>query len=357
MSTAWGRDWRKLYVRPSSAFLALPLSVRGLADELLRYVEDDGRLYVGTERPAQTLARVMGAHPRERRWLEASLEALLADGFCAVADGYLVVRNFVTAQKAVGPSAERMRTHREKASGGAGSAAAKASPDAPPTPGEHGTNVSEHAANTGRTSASIETDPSARKDSPEPVTVTGIRLEEKRPEQNREEPPQTPPAAADVEEAGAGVLDAAPVRLGDRERLRDTAPDELLWALAAAGANVETRESEATLREFGRVAREIGLTLDDCRAIGARLKSDPPAWWRGRRITVGLLLGRERDGRGLSSLRAQCTEARAPPEAPRMKHQADLRAAERAWGGIKVGDELEDPLTGGRLVVGGGGTA
>lgn len=281
MSAKWGKDWRKLYRHPSSEWLALPLSVRGLGDELLRYTEDDGRIFVGTEDPVAALARRMGAHPSERKWFANALERLTQDGFCALVDGYLTIRNFVIAQSAVTPSAERMRRHR---------AAEDPATDPTPTPQPHG-----HRR-------SIDSEQSVarpRKDNGAGVTVASP-IEETRREERREGggaetattaravASGTPPPADGADDARLWLIHATANAVGP------PIVDYCAWwnALADASDELVTRadrlnyEQEKNLRTIATAAKlspksmaRIGQFVaehraacmrDDCLALTAR---------------------------------------------------------------------------------------
>lgn len=87
--------WRKLWTKPSPSWELLSLATRGLGDEILRYCDDQGRIDLGGLDPVLVVCRLLRAHPHESRWIRVSLGQLLADGFLAVEDGGLVVRNFV----------------------------------------------------------------------------------------------------------------------------------------------------------------------------------------------------------------------------------------------------------------------
>lgn len=178
MSATWGRDWIKFYLHPSAQWELLPLSARGLGDELLRYADRaTGSIALGKE-SLSALCRLLGAHPRERRRVKEDLEALKADGFCAVSDdGVLVIRNYLRAQSSVAPVTERVRATRAKQAG---------TPSV--TPAEHEQTFPERSSDTSEHSANGESTATQRKDSPQNVTETPLleetrkRLEEKREE-------------------------------------------------------------------------------------------------------------------------------------------------------------------------------
>ena len=196
MSATWGRDWIKFYLHPSAQWELLPLSARGLGDEILRYVDrGTGTIALG-KKPVEALCRLLGAHPRERRRVAEDLEALKADGFCSVSeDGVLVVRNYLRAQSAVSPVTERVRATRARQA----EAVLKHQADASVTPAEREQTFPEHSSDASKHSASGETDATPRKDTAQVVTETPF-LEEnrKRLEEKREEHCPSPPATGTV---------------------------------------------------------------------------------------------------------------------------------------------------------------
>lgn len=115
--------WRKLYVRIEASWLALPVSARGLGDELLKYADDEGVIPIGNEAPGAAVARIVSAHPNERKRVNADVADLLKDGFLVAVKGGLVIRNLPAAQSRRGStggtssSAERMARLREKRRG------------------------------------------------------------------------------------------------------------------------------------------------------------------------------------------------------------------------------------------------
>ncbi len=297
MTAKWGHSWRKLYRHPSSAWLALPLSVRGLGDELIRYAEDDGRIFVGADDPIGALARRMGAHPSERKWMAKSIETLERDGFCKVEEGHLHIRNFVPAQESVTDSAVRMR--KSRAATNPGPTDDRPQTDRTPTSQPHG-----HQPQTsdGRAKATARNDTSAS------VTVTSPK-EEKREEEKRARPP-TPvtPQAGGQDEVGrfehdVGALVARWVAESNGRLAPGVAPRQL-----------------EMLAELVAAARVQGFTAAEVGAIGRWL--DPAGgkglgWMTKRRPDVAWLL----DGCGehffeaLNDCRGWLAEA-ASPRAP-----------------------------------------
>lgn len=205
MSTTWGRDWIKFYLHPSAQWELLPLSARGLGDELLRYVDrTTGSVALGKD-PLSALCRLLGAHPRERRRVLEDLEVLKADGFCSLSDeGVLVVRNYLQAQAAVSPVTERVRATRARQA----EAALKHSSDAPATLQRREQTFPEHSSDASKHSASSETVATPRKDTEQSVTETLFleetekRLEEKQKREEGgagEEPPSPPTEGKDFQ--------------------------------------------------------------------------------------------------------------------------------------------------------------
>lgn len=107
--------YRKLYVRVDAAWLALPLSARGLGDELLKYADDEGRIALGGAEPGEAIATMLSAKPNERERVTEDVKALLGGRkpFLLRDGDELVIRTF---QRAQNPSkgAERQRRWRER---------------------------------------------------------------------------------------------------------------------------------------------------------------------------------------------------------------------------------------------------
>jgi hypothetical protein len=99
---AW---WRKLYVHEEGSFALLPLYARALAGELLKYCDDDGRIFVGDNDPADVVARLAGADVSDRRLMRKHIPMLLADGYLIRDESYIKIKNFVDAQSSRSPVA------------------------------------------------------------------------------------------------------------------------------------------------------------------------------------------------------------------------------------------------------------
>ena len=114
-------------VRPrvETSWLALPLSARGLVDELSKYTDENARIIVSLEKGAdfravgKEIARLLCAHPGELARVRSDTKTLMADGFLAV-DGSalrlsriaLETARSVERSEAV-TDAERSRRYRE----------------------------------------------------------------------------------------------------------------------------------------------------------------------------------------------------------------------------------------------------
>lgn len=99
MSTVFTQRWRKLYRHPSTSWQALPLSTRGLGDELVRAADDDGTIAVSKGAAAESIARLLQAHRDEYKRVAKDLERLLEDGFVILQGDRLRIRNFEIAQQ------------------------------------------------------------------------------------------------------------------------------------------------------------------------------------------------------------------------------------------------------------------
>ena len=103
-------NWRKLYRTLPPSWLMLPLSARGLGDEMIKYVDDDGLFAIKKGRAmVEEVCRIMSAHPKERRRVGEDLADLLEDGYLVKTEEGLKIRNFVEAQ---GASSGAKRTAR-----------------------------------------------------------------------------------------------------------------------------------------------------------------------------------------------------------------------------------------------------
>lgn len=92
----WSREpYRKLFLRPSTGFMCLPVLVQGLAYVLMRLADDDGRIKVGPDRSKAiaTLCKMAGADPRERRLISDRIEELLSDGMLRHEGDFFVLPN------------------------------------------------------------------------------------------------------------------------------------------------------------------------------------------------------------------------------------------------------------------------
>jgi len=84
--------WRKLIANPSTTFARLPLITRGVADEILRLVDDEGRIDLRESKPKLSLMLLMGVHPRERRRVLEAIDELELEGLIAFDGGTLQLR-------------------------------------------------------------------------------------------------------------------------------------------------------------------------------------------------------------------------------------------------------------------------
>ncbi|WP_437591516.1 hypothetical protein [Sorangium sp. So ce1000] len=114
-------QWRKLYIREEGAFAQLPLFARALAAELLKFCDDEGRIFTGQREPWEAVARVAGAEMGERRMLRKYMEQLLADGYLERHEDHIVIKNLRRAQskKVHDPSASGARPEHEPSASGA----------------------------------------------------------------------------------------------------------------------------------------------------------------------------------------------------------------------------------------------
>jgi hypothetical protein len=111
-------DWRKIYTRMESDWLALPWVARGLASDLIKYAKADGTLLdFGSEHPGEALARMLCSHRHEVKLVRAGVETLLRDGYLVAIGTRLIIKNHEAAQERLTPAARRKRKQREKEQG------------------------------------------------------------------------------------------------------------------------------------------------------------------------------------------------------------------------------------------------
>jgi len=118
----WAHEtFRRLYCRTDAKWLRLSLLARGVGTELLKVADDDGRVFlIPEEAPWECVARVLQAHPSDRKHLAKVVGELLADhgsddpAYLIVEGSALRIRNFRAAQGVVG-TAEEIRHERSKA--------------------------------------------------------------------------------------------------------------------------------------------------------------------------------------------------------------------------------------------------
>lgn len=117
MATQWWREpWRKLYTKLDAKWLGLTVSARGLADELIKYADADGRLFevASPEEAGKEIALRLSAKPREYKRIAEDTRDLLKDTYLVIADGWLLIRNLREAQARLSPEARRQRAKRER---------------------------------------------------------------------------------------------------------------------------------------------------------------------------------------------------------------------------------------------------
>lgn len=213
------RPWVKLWKEETGAFAQLPFLTRAVAAELLKYLDDEGRLYCGAKHPADALAFMAGATRGDRRIMRMAVDQLLEVGHLRVRNGWLEAARYGRWQygreESEPVTSEPLATTSEPSS-----------VNEPATNGdERDTNGHEPSTNVQRT---VHEDRAKCPESRDPV----------RQEKRREEEDQDPPVAPQGADAGAGRLEAlreqarrALVR-GYAERWKARTGD--LWSSAAA---------------------------------------------------------------------------------------------------------------------------
>lgn len=229
----WGEArWRRLYVREEGSFALLPLYVRALAGELLKFTDDDGRIFVGEREPWEVIARLAGAETGERRTLRLHIPILLKDGYLVRDGAYIIVKNF-------GPAQGRDRRSNGARTMNEPSASDERTENEPCTNGERV--VSEPCTNT---------DVSHRNDSEQGLVRAGAsdRSDQNREDKIREEIPPTPlagglPVAGDATgQGGLFALDDGTGASGAAKRARrapGAPPSHVRYANAYAAGIVD----------------------------------------------------------------------------------------------------------------------
>ncbi|WP_434042263.1 MULTISPECIES: hypothetical protein [Sorangium] len=262
-------QWRKLYIREEGAFAQLPLFARALAAELLKFCDDDGRIYIGKREPWEAVARVAGAEMGERRLLRKYIDQLLADGYLTRHADHIVIRNLPMAQakKVRDPSATGARPEHEPSASGARAV---------------------HEPSTSR--ARVEHEPSTRNDvstgndSEHPLAGARAFLDLKRSEERRSEmdlvgPPDGEPDPPPAGSAGnLGFLTHPEPTHAPKPRAsrKPKAKPEV----DCPASNATGDEVEAFLREWQITGDEAEIShfLDHHRAKGSRFKDWLAAW-------------------------------------------------------------------------------
>lgn len=178
--------WRKLYRREEGSFALLPLYVRSLAAELLKFVDDDGRFFVGSHEPWEAIARTCGATTGDRRMLRQHVPMLLTDGYLVRDGDYIRIRNLRPAQ-----GRGRKRVEHEP---DANRTRAESEPSASGERTEHEPERVEHEPD-------AKSESSARNDSGPPLVRASASEDPIRSDPNRSEE-TSPPAGARERQAG-----------------------------------------------------------------------------------------------------------------------------------------------------------
>jgi hypothetical protein len=299
--------WRKLWTRPSATWELLPLSARGLGDELIRYCDEQGRVSMPPNmQPHEVCARLLRAHHSEMRRVKTDLAALIADGFVVVEAGALVVRNFIEAQASVTESGHRMREKQERDASRVGASTPRADGSVP------------------RVGAELPRVEQAAKPAESLEPARQADASEKREEEKREEAQNARATCPAVEPSG----DAKPQE-----------PTHALIAALGAGAGDALRllTTAGPQLRFAALCHEAGITGAMLRTLGEYLRwhrgANPGAFpWRssqGPQTSVGLEFFTWQDGERLAEFVGRALEWRKA-QAENAKRDADQAAASRA---------------------------
>lgn len=336
MAIDWRHEtYRRLFVLERGSFARLPALCRGLAAELLKLCDDQGRINIGKEDPAAVVCRALGAHAGERRMIRVYIPMLVEDGYLERGESHLAIRNFSHAQS----RAQDRAAEAAKASEDRGEAPR---PQAPvndlTTTGQRAEN--EAATNGERTENErrTNTDLSARNH----VTPSGLPSLPSVP---------TLPEESATRSSDAGARDpvgqSAPSIVDDLEpsetftapaRLAPAAPVEITPAFvrevieaiegAARGRFIADGTTEQRRAFVGALLSEKAITSKAWTRVGVVL-ADPRTVWptwnavtQSNRTKITLLIGRP-DALG----EYPCSGIREAVQVARDRHRDAVRAA------------------------------
>lgn len=112
----WNNEpWRKLYTKITGDWQQLSVMARGMSGELLKYAKDDGSICrTRGKAPALAVALVLNPRPEELEAVQNGSQELLDDGYLAVVEGVVYIRNFEDAQERRTPAAAKQQRYRDR---------------------------------------------------------------------------------------------------------------------------------------------------------------------------------------------------------------------------------------------------
>lgn len=171
--------WHKLYVRESATFAQLSFLARAVGAQLLKLVDDEGRIECGAKELEHVIAYRMGATVGDRRLLPKLLQELISDGYLVREGTSWRVRNFVVAQSRVPSEPDPVDPPRKR------------EPPAKPTPVEREPDANSRESNASRTRTEREPDarsePTPRNHVAAPLARTRARSENQKEIQKEKE--------------------------------------------------------------------------------------------------------------------------------------------------------------------------
>jgi len=98
------QTWRKLYIKEEGAFAKLPFTARAYAKQLMLLCDGAGRIHVGNgddcvKLLVETAGFRIGATRGDRRMMSTMFPMLFEEGYLVHRSPYVVIRNFVAAQR------------------------------------------------------------------------------------------------------------------------------------------------------------------------------------------------------------------------------------------------------------------
>ena len=359
--------WRRLYREEQGSFARLPWFVRAAASEMLKVCDDAGRIDVGPleawkkgtkkagqiESPADALARAiafrMGATVGDRRLMHDMFPELFTEGYLVYKDPFVIIRNFVAAQRRWDEGGDEDASPDAKAIEPSEAIQARPPPDAG-TNSERTTTESSTSAERVLNESSTRSELSTRKHTSETPSARARAFssvlsssDQRRGEENspETEPPETEPIHPPLQDT-PDQTQTDQTQTPERTRTTDRppAPDRALApyrekpnrlddtdvgnAFAKGGGNVIEYRCPAGLKlAFLDALTEMKVTLQECETAAAFLAAGGAHWARRERFDVGWFM--RDDGARLTELFTKAGDWHAEHVATEERRKEELR--------------------------------